>query len=146
MSVMHKRGLSECHNWLVLVIRAWWLKSIDFFFFRCTWWTLRMCQSHVAPPPNSTPFQCSTSMTIPTSFWRSTKTWWCAPAAATDTDASEDTLQWFHQRWSTPKSQRWSEIPPLASGTRQSKRINAIKDLLLHVFLSSIPAVEPASF
>ncbi len=28
---------------------------------------------------------CSTMMTTPTSFWKNTRTWWCAHAAATDT-------------------------------------------------------------
>ncbi len=65
----------------------WRLKGLKVFslIFRCTWWTLRTYQSHAAPPPSSTPSQCSTSTTTPTSYWRNIRTWWYGPAAATDT-------------------------------------------------------------
>lgn len=44
-----------------------------------------MYRSHAAPLPNSTPYPCSSLTTTPTSSWRSTRTWWYAPVAATDT-------------------------------------------------------------
>lgn len=51
---------------------------------RCTWWTQRMYQSLAAPPPSCTPSPSSTSTITPMWSWRSTRTWWCGPVAATD--------------------------------------------------------------
>lgn len=75
------------------------------FTFRCTWWTQRMCQSHVAPPPSSTPSPCCTSTTTPTSYWRDTRTWWCGPAAATDIC--------FRWMWGWIKKARTVTFPPI---------------------------------
>lgn len=121
-------GLSQCHDlsWSDSkrsICSVWFVFEKCFFFFmyfRCTWWTLRMCQSRAAPPPNSTPFQCFTSTTTPTSSWRSTKTWWCAPAAATD-----------------PAGGKVIHPPKKVLHFWNKTSRNAIKDLLLHTFLSA---------